>query len=70
MISIKYLTHGRFIMAIDNIILFLFVGGFIGWALFLVTFIHTIQSQRSQLVMIESISTELKKVRQELQELK
>ena len=52
------------------ILAILFLAGFIGWSLFAYTVIKAIYSRRVEIAMIEEISTELKKVKDELQELK
>ena len=57
-------------MAFNKIILLLFVGGFIGWTLFAFTLFHSVCSYRKQLAMVGEISSELKKVKEDLQELK
>ena len=52
------------------ILTLLFLGGFVGWGLFVYTLIKVISSHRIEITMIEEISLELKKVKDELQELK
>jgi hypothetical protein len=57
-------------MAFDKITVLLFLGGFIGWTLFALTIVHSICVHRKQLIMVDDISKELKKVKEELRELK
>ena len=52
------------------ILTLLFLAGFVGWSLFAYTAINSIRSRRVEMAMIEDISTELEKVKQELKELK
>jgi hypothetical protein len=52
------------------ILTLLFLAGFVGWSLFAYTVIKTICSRRIEIQMIEEISVELEKVKQELKELK
>jgi len=52
------------------ILTLLFLGGFVGWVLFIYTLIKVISSHRIEITMIEEISVELKKVKDELQTLK
>jgi hypothetical protein len=48
----------------------LLVGGFLGWMLFAFTLIQTVCSRRKELDMIDEISVELKKIKQDIKELK
>ena len=48
----------------------LLVGGFLGWMLFAFTLIQTVCSRRKELDMIDEISVELKKIKQDISELK
>ena len=57
-------------MATHKIILLLFLGGFIGWLLFGLTSLYVLRSNRAQMDMINEISDDLKKVKQEIKELK
>jgi hypothetical protein len=52
------------------ILTILFLAGFVGWGLFAYTLFKTIYSRRIEIEMIEDISSELKKVKDELQTLK
>jgi hypothetical protein len=64
---------GEIIMALDTnqiIIICLFLGGFTGWSLFAFSLIETHCSRQKELTMINEISEELKKVKEEIQELK
>ena len=51
-------------------IIFLFLGGFIGWSCLGYLVFQIIRSRRVELQMIEEISQELKLVKQEITELK
>jgi len=57
-------------MAHYILLAFLIAGGFTGWSLFFYTFVKTLLSRQKELEVIDEISKELKKVKQELQELK
>ena len=59
---------GENIMA--YIIIILFIGVVIGWALVAYTAISILRCRDKELNMIREISTELKKVREEINELK
>ena len=52
------------------IIIILFIGVVIGWALVAYTAISILRCRDKELNMIREISTELKKVREEINELK
>ena len=52
------------------ILLLLFIGAFIGWALLAYLTVHVIRTRRIEISMIEDISEELKKVKQEIIKLK
>jgi hypothetical protein len=55
----------------DNIIIgLLIVGGFWGWSLFAYSLMMTICSRKKELEMIDNISKELKKVKEEIKQLK
>lgn len=60
-------------MALDAnqiIIICLFLGGLAGWTLFAASLIETHCNRQKELKMILEISEELKKVKEEIQELK
>jgi hypothetical protein len=57
-------------MAINTVILVLFLGGFTGWALFALTILHSLLIHRKQLDMVDEIADDLEKVKQEIKELK
>ena len=59
---------GENIMA--YIIILLFIGGVIGWGLLAYSVSHIMRCRDKELKMINEISTELKKVREEINELK
>jgi hypothetical protein len=64
---------GELIMALDTyhiIIICLFLGGLAGWSLFAFSLIETHCNRREELRMIVEISEELKKVKEEIRELK
>jgi hypothetical protein len=64
---------GELIMALDTyyiIIICLFLGGLTGWSLFSFSLIETHCNRQKELKMIIEISEELKKVKEEIQELK
>ena len=52
------------------ILTILFLAGFVGWGLFAYTLVKAIYSRRIEIEMIEEISTELEKIKQEIKELK
>lgn len=52
------------------IIILLFIGGVIGWGLLAYSVSHIMRCRDKELKMINEISTELKKVREEINELK
>jgi hypothetical protein len=52
------------------IIAILIMGGLLGWSLFAYTLAQTICSRNIELEMIKEISGELKKVKQDIKELK
>jgi hypothetical protein len=51
-------------------IIILFIGGVIGWSLVAYTVVYMMRCRDKELNMIREISTELKKVREEINELK
>jgi len=51
------------------IIIGLFLGGLVGWSLFAASLIETHCNRRNELKMINEISEELKRVKEEIQEL-
>ena len=57
-------------MAQYFILAFLFTGGLLGWSLFAYTLAQTVCSRRKELDMIDEISVELKKIKQDIKELK
>jgi hypothetical protein len=57
-------------MATDIVVLLVFLGGFTGWALFVLTMLQSSFNHRKQLGMVKEITYDLKKVKQELHELK
>jgi len=59
---------GENIMA--YIIILLFIGGVIGWSLVAYTVAYMMRCRDKEINMIKEISTELKKVREEINELK
>ena len=54
----------------DIIILFLFLGGFVGWCVLTYVIYCTMICRSKELIMIENISKELKKIKEEIAELK
>jgi len=54
----------------DIIILFLFLGGFVGWCILTFVIYITMICRSKELIMIENISKELKKIKEEIAELK
>ena len=52
------------------LLVFLFVGGFIGWSLFAVTLAQLLCNRRAEIKMINEIQEDLKIVRQEIKNLK
>ena len=52
------------------IILFLCLGGFVGWGVLTYVICATMKARRKELIMIENISEELKKIKKDIEELK
>ena len=48
----------------------LFIGGFLGWSLFVYTLLNSLCSRKKEIQMIEDITTDLEKVKEELKSLK
>ena len=63
------MTQGRTIMA-HYIIIFLFVGGFIGWTLFAYTLHKFLTSRKFEIEMLDHIIEDLKIVKNEIEEIK
>jgi len=57
-------------MANTILLIFLMLGGAIGWTLFAYTLAQSISCRRKELLVIKEISEELKKVKEGLNELK
>ena len=57
-------------MAQDLILVFLIVGGIIGWGLFSFTFIQLICNRQKEIKIINEIQEDLKIVKQEVKNLK
>ena len=57
-------------MANTILLIFLVLGGIIGWSLFAYTLAQSISCRQKELTMIKEISEELKKVKEDLNELK
>ena len=57
-------------MANTILLIFLFLGGLLGWSLFAYTLAQSISCRRKELSVIDEISKELKKVKEDLNELK
>jgi hypothetical protein len=53
-----------------EILILLFFEGLVGWGLFAIIFIHTIKNRQRELDIIETISHELKKIKEEIKQLK
>jgi hypothetical protein len=53
-----------------HILEFLFLGGLIGWSLFVFMIVHTTCSRRKELEMIEDIKSDIEFVKEEIQKLK
>ena len=51
-------------------LIILFIGGFCGWSLFVYTLLSALCSRKREIQMIEEISTELEKIKEELKALK
>jgi hypothetical protein len=51
-------------------LIILFIGGFLGWSLFVYTLVSAICNRKRELQMIEEISVELDKVKEELRSIK
>jgi hypothetical protein len=57
-------------MANIFLLLFLVIGGVIGWSLFAYTLAQSLSCRKKELLVIEEISAELKKVKEDLKKLK
>lgn len=57
-------------MANIFLLLFLVIGGVIGWSLFAYTLAQSLLCRKKELLIIEEISAEFKKVKEDLKELK
>ena len=57
-------------MANTILLIFLVLGGVIGGSLFVYTLAQSVSCRRKELLVIEEISEELKKVKEDLNELK
>ena len=51
-------------------LIILFIGGFIGWSLFVYTLLSALCSRRREITMIEEITEELEKVKEDIKALK
>ena len=51
-------------------LIILFIGGFFGWSLFVYTLLSALCSRRREIQMIEEITEELEKVKEEIKALK
>jgi hypothetical protein len=51
-------------------LIILFIGGFVGWSLFVYTIVSAIRNRNRELKMIDEISIELDKVKEELRSIK
>jgi len=51
-------------------LIILFISGFFGWSLFVYTLLSVLCNRRKEIQMIEEISKELEKVKEELKALK
>jgi len=51
-------------------LIILFIGGFVGWSLFVYTIVSAICNRTRELKMIDEISIELDKVKEELRSIK
>jgi hypothetical protein len=57
-------------MANTILLIFLTLGGAVGWTLFAYTLAKSVSCRQKELLVIEEISEELKKVKEDLKELK
>jgi hypothetical protein len=57
-------------MASNIHLIILFIGGFIGWSLFVFTLVSAMRNRNQELKMIEEISVELDKVKEDLRSIK